>query len=90
MKTELYKDIFEARNPEDEQEVKIRNMWKEDVPIFVFYDGKMEKGWKIKGVFAKEENEPLRVRISSPEATHMVMVNADDFLKWQEENQLEN
>jgi hypothetical protein len=50
----------------------------------------MEKGWKIKGVFAKEGNEPLRVRILSPEATHMVMVNADDFLKWQEENQLAN
>jgi hypothetical protein len=80
---ELYKDVFEARNSEDEQEVKLRSIWKDDSPVSVFHNGKMENNWKIKGVFAKEGSEPLRVRVANKDGTFQLLITAEEFLKWQ-------
>ena len=85
MKNELYRNHFEPKNPQDEREVKLRKMWKEEKKVSVLFGGKTEDGWRISGIFGGEDGEPLKVRSINPDQTRMMMADADEFLSWQKE-----
>ncbi len=84
MKREFKANPFEVKNPEDEREVKLRKMWKEETKLSVLFEDKMENGWRIVGIFGGEDSEPLKVRLINPDQTRMMMAGADELLKWQE------